>query len=70
MLSGWIDFKLNPPRADCVCWVINNRYGMEGFKAIYHKRYDVFILCSTHIRETIPLDVTHYYYLPAPILKE
>lgn len=59
----WISFKDKKPDY-CQCLVVNVKYGMQVFQAMYHPPEDVFIKLDFNDHNTIPLDVTHYIQIP------
>ena len=64
----WNDIKDCKPEGDSICYVCNARSGGGCFRAIYHSRYDAFVLDEPMLRNHPALDVTHWILLPSPML--
>lgn len=60
----WIDAKKNPPLEDCMCIVCNIKGWMYDTRALYSCKEGVFQLYDPNYRETLLLDVSHYYVMP------
>ena len=52
------------PDRSMLCLVSNSNGWMRNIKAVYIEKQQVFRLDDLNYRETLLLDVTHYYPLP------
>lgn len=60
----WISFKDSPPENDILALVCNEKGFLFNVRAMYHKRYDIWVLNDPNYRETLALEVTHYFPIP------
>jgi hypothetical protein len=63
----WIKYPENKPSSTVIALVYNQKGWMHGSaKAVYHERYDCWVLCDPNYRESLTLEVSHYLPLPEP----
>ncbi len=67
-MSEWISVEDRKPETDQLCYVYNERWSVCGFIAMYHLRYDSFVLQNMTMYDIPALDVTHWVPLPYPTL--
>lgn len=67
MSAEWLKYPENKPATFSNCMVSNSKGWMYRTRAIYHPREDVFVLFDPNYRETLVLNVTHFFVIPDSI---
>lgn len=66
-MNDYIPLSVMKPSIDTLCIVSNEKGFMGDVRAIYHSHYDVFVLNDPNYRESITLEVTHWFPYPNPV---
>lgn len=64
----WNRYPDTKPPSDCVCYVTNEKSGIWCYQAIYFAKADYFRYAQRDMGEVIPLEVTHWFKLPEPLV--
>lgn len=60
----WISVKDRKPTENCNVIVTNEKVSYTTFQAIYQSDIDCFIWYDPTVRESPPIEVTHWLQLP------
>lgn len=66
-MNEYIPVSERKPSEDMLCLVCNEKGWMANIPAIYHAHYDVFVLNESNSRQSLTLEVTHWFPYPSPV---